>query len=221
MTTSHRSAATSLPCMLRSGLIAAAVASWAAFAGAETVCDPNPSSIPDGTGAAERTLTVPAPSSTSTITAVRLSIQCSHPWVGDLIVSLRHPSGTEVLLLDRPGIPSVGFPGPWGCGGDQLDVTFDDAAALDAETTCNATGVAIAGPRRPAAPLAAFTGLAPQGTWTVTVMDAVGGDAGTLASVCLEVVAAPSTVCAADIDHSGSVDGSSWSIPEGSCPDPN
>jgi len=36
-------------------------------------------------------------------------VEISHSYVGDLVVSLRSPAGTEVTLLDRPGYPNLSF----------------------------------------------------------------------------------------------------------------
>ncbi len=47
----------------------------------------------------ERTLTAPA----GTVGRVEVSVDISHPYVGDLRVSLRSPAGTEVVLHDRAG----------------------------------------------------------------------------------------------------------------------
>ena len=68
-------------------------------------------------GVISRTVAVPPTTDVRTIVGVRVRVAATHPWVGDLAFRVRHPSGVEVVLVDRPGIPSVGFPGPWGCGG--------------------------------------------------------------------------------------------------------
>lgn len=148
-------------------------------------------SIPDG-GAIERTVAVPSPASPQTIVGVRLRIEGNHPWVGDLRARLVHPSGVTVTLVDRPGIPSNGFPGPWGCGGDDFRCTLSDDAAAALESTCSfGPPPVLSGPLRPLEPLAAVVGLAPEGAWRLVVEDAVSGDAGSLALACLELSLAP------------------------------
>jgi hypothetical protein len=115
-------------------------------------------------GEISRTVAVPPTTDVRTIVGVRVRVAATHPWVGDLSFRVRHPSGIEVVLVDRPGIPSVGFPGPWGCGGDNIDCWFDDAAVAAAETTCSVTAVPVlAGSLRPTGSLASLKGLAPQG----------------------------------------------------------
>ncbi len=85
--------------------------------------------------------------------------------VNELTFSLTSPSGTTVTLLDRPN-----------CANNDLDVTFDDEATLthvDFNNTCNPSP-AISGTFQPLQALSAFDGENPNGTWTVTLVDAVG-----------------------------------------------
>jgi subtilisin-like proprotein convertase family protein len=151
----------------------------------------SPGAIADN-GTVVRAVTVPPTADVRTIVGVRVRIAAMHPWVGDLSLTLRHPSGVEVVLVDRAGIPSVGFPGPWGCGGDNIDCWFDDAAASSAEGTCSVTAVPVlAGSLRPTGALASLVGRAPQGAWSLVVADAVAGDTGQLTAACIEIVTAP------------------------------
>jgi len=150
-----------------------------------------PAAIADA-GTVTRTVIVPPTADVRTIVGARVRVAATHPWVGDLAFRVRHPSGVEVVLVDRPGIPSVGFPGPWGCGGDNIDCWFDDAAVAAAETTCSVTAVPVlAGSLRPTGVLASLKGLAPQGVWTLIVSDSVAGDAGQLTAACIEITTAP------------------------------
>lgn len=150
-----------------------------------------PIAVPDN-GSVVQTVTVPPSADVRTIVGVRVRIAATHPWVGDLSFRIRHPSGAEIVLVDRPGMPSIGFPGPWGCGGDNVDCWFDDAAVNAAESTC-VLGVTpvLAGSLRPSGSLAAFRGLAPQGIWSIVAADGVGGDAGQLTAACIDLVTAP------------------------------
>ena len=149
---------------------------------ADTYCANDTTPLPDGTGSAVRSFVVPAGSGPLSLTGVRATVAIVHPWVGDLRVVLRHPSGVEVVLLDRPGVVTgggsgLGFPGPWGCGGGNVDVTFDDAALLDAEGACETAGTAVVGTKRPLEQLASFNGLSPVGTWTLIASDLIPIDA--------------------------------------------
>jgi len=181
-----------MPQMSKIGLSFACAAMLAAPTVAQTDqwCFPA-SSITDN-GSITRTVIVPPTADVRTIVGVRVRVAATHPWVGDLSFTLRHPSGVEVVLVDRPGIPSVGFPGPWGCGGDNIDCWFADAATGVAETTCSVTAVPVlAGSLRPTGALASLKGRAPQGTWTLIAADAVAGDVGQLTAACVEITTAP------------------------------
>ena len=195
-------------------VIAASVfaASTGSQARAEVFCNATPQSIPDGAGSLTKTILVTAAPGGSAITSVRVSVAATHPWVGDLHMVLRHPSGAEAVLLDRPGMPSIGFPGPWGCGGHDLDMTFDDAATFDGESSCETVGIAIAGARRPVQSLAVFQGLAPDGLWSLEITDAVAIDAGSIGTICLDILWSPISECPADLDGSGSVDGADLAV---------
>ncbi len=113
---------------------------------------------------------------TGSIADVQVRVEISHPFVGDLKILLRHPSGGEVVLLDRPGIPGSEY----GCGDDDLDVIFDDAAAAALEGHCAGTQPWYQGSARPDSPLAALAGLPAAGEWILVVSDLAAGDAGTL-----------------------------------------
>jgi len=131
---------------------------------------------------------VPPSAEVRTVVSVRVRLAVTHPWVGDLGARLRAPSGLEIALLDRPGIPSSGYPGPWGCGGDNIDVWLDDSATIAAESVCGFGATpTMAGVLRPTAALSAFRGSAPQGSWTLVLSDSVAGDAGSLSLGCIEI----------------------------------
>ncbi len=110
------------------------------------------------------------------LTDVNVRVEISHTWVGDLHIKLRSPAGTEVVLLDRPGVPTSTF----GCGDDNLNVTFDDAAALVTETHCTGSNPWYAGNARAVQLLSAFNGQSSLGDWALTVSDRAGEDVGNL-----------------------------------------
>lgn len=111
-----------------------------------------------------------------TLSDVDVRVEIDHAWVGDLHIKLRSPAGTEVVLLDRPGVPGPGG----GCGNDDLNVTFDDAAALVLESHCAGTTPWYAGDAKPAELLSAFNGQSSLGNWVLTVSDRAGQIVGTL-----------------------------------------
>lgn len=200
--------------------IAAFLAAWCAapaLAGAERCVDGGP--IPDG-GSLERTVEVPLPPSPQVITGVRVRLEGTHPWVGDLKATLIHPSGLAVTLIDRPGIPSTGFPGPWGCGGDDFRCTLADDAAGAIESTCSfGPPPVLSGSLRPNGPLAALAGLPTGGAWRLVIEDAVAGDAGSLTLACLDLDVAPDcngngTPDADDLASGASSDANGDGIPD-------
>jgi len=189
-----------------------------ARAGADFWCFPA-GPIADGT-ASEFSMTVPPSEGLRTIVGVRVQAVAVHPWIGDLTITLRHPSGVEVRLIDRPGMPSVGFPGPWGCGGDNIDAWLDDSAQAAAESRCplGSTPV-LAGSLRPSEQLALLRGRTPQGVWTLVTRDEVTGDAGALTAACVELTTAPDCNAngiddALDISGGASVDADGDGVPD-------
>ena len=122
-----------------------------------------------------------------TIDDLEISVDITHTWVGDLIVSLEH-NGVTAVLMDRPGVPATTF----GCSGDNISVTFTDSAAITVEGECAGTNPTINGLFLPMDSLmAAFGGMSTQGTWTLTVSDNGGGDTGTLDEWCVVTQGGP------------------------------
>ncbi len=132
-------------------------------------------------------------------------IDTDHTWVGDLIYTLKHvESGTEVTLIDRPGIPSSNT----GCSGSNIDATIDDEGTDgSAENMCDDSpaihGNVVGGDPSNSSLLAAFDGESFNGNWTLTVSDNASQDVGTLKEWCLlptgdfenpDIVVAPTTI---------------------------
>ena len=154
------------------------------------VCGSNPSpctpasrtlspgaAIPD-LNATGLTSTINVAGADPVIDDLNVTLNITHTWVGDLQATLTSPSGTVVQLFNRPGTP----PGAVGCAGDDLAVTFDDAAAntaADFEGTCNNLP-AISGSFQAIVPLAMFNNENPNGAWTLNITDGALGDTGTL-----------------------------------------
>jgi lysyl endopeptidase len=135
--------------------------------------------IPDGAGSATSRARVDRAGPLSNL-AVRVKI--AHSWVGDLKLVLRHPSGAEVVLLDRPGVPADSY----GCDNDDLDVRFTDTASQVLESFCPGTRPWFAGDALPVSPLASLASLPVKGQWQLIVTDAQGGDAGIIESFAIE-----------------------------------
>ena len=117
---------------------------------------------------------------------VNVALDISHTWVGDLVVTVEHPLGGVVTLIDRPGKPATFH----GCSEVNVDAVLDDEGPDGpAEDMCGLTPPAIYGSPMPNEPLSAFDGLNVAGDWTLTVSDNQGGDTGTLNSWSLLVIA--------------------------------
>lgn len=170
----------------------------------ETCVNPN-ASIPDN---APSGIVIPiniAAGSGEVIDALSVSLELTHPWVGDLLVTLESPGGTQVLLLDRPGIPSSGFPGPFGCGGRDISATFTDSATILAEDVCSyAAQPVLAGNVLPSEPLAIMIGEQAAGAWLLRVSDRSPYDTGVLSQICLTTTTIPS--CPPDLTGDGVLD---------------
>lgn len=108
-----------------------------------------------------------------------IDLDIPHTYVGDLSATLESPMGTIVQLFDRPGVPESTF----GCGADNLLVSFDDEAANSAddfENACDGSGIAIFSDYQSIDPLSVFNGEQLGGQWTLTVSDAFDGDGGSI-----------------------------------------
>jgi hypothetical protein len=127
-------------------------------------------------------------SANESIASVELSLHIAHDWVGDLVITLQSPDGTTITILDRPGIPSSGFPGPFGCGGQGIIATFTDSASAPAETACTPNQMpTMSGDLIPLMPLSAFIGEQASGQWTLNVSDQSSYDFGIVLDACLIV----------------------------------
>jgi subtilisin-like proprotein convertase family protein len=176
-----------------------ATSAWAAssvtesFPVGSTVPDNNPVGLSD-----TRQITTPI----TGITKVTVGISMSGGWAGDLYAYLSHGSGFTVLL-NRPGRTLVDVA---GSGVSEFTVEFDDDAAGDIHTAIPSSGSASgffqpdareadpdlaldSSPR--SAFLSSFTGLDPNGEWTLFVADVSPGEAMVLDSWTLKVEGVP------------------------------
>jgi subtilisin-like proprotein convertase family protein len=115
------------------------------------------------------------------ITDLEVALEINHTWVGDLTVKLVHvATGTEVILIDRPGLPAISN----GCNADNISTILDDAELLLVEDQC-AVPMAINGRFKPNGTLSSFNNLQLAGNWSLNVTDSAGSDQGALISWCL------------------------------------
>jgi subtilisin-like proprotein convertase family protein len=110
-------------------------------------------------------LTIPASLGASITDLNVVGLDISHTYISDLTVRLRSPSGTTVTLFDQI------------CGSDaDILMNLDDQASTSIFPCPPLGGVTI----RPSNPLSAFNGQSSTGTWTLTVIDNVTDDGGSL-----------------------------------------
>jgi hypothetical protein len=105
----------------------------------------------------------------------------SHNFVGDLVMVLESPEGTQVTLMNHPG------PDPYGAGGANFcNTVIDDSASQYLESIVTG-GAPYTGSYKPVTPLATLIGERPNGFWTLYINDPISPDVGTLRSVTLTV----------------------------------
>lgn len=124
---------------------------------------------------------------TGAIVDVRVAIEATHPWVGDLVFELRNPAGTTLDVIDRPGV--VGMDN--GCGGDDIAVVLRDDATETIDASCLPEGggtPALGGtllPDNPFAPV--FMGEPTEGNWRMRAIDEDPASTGTFVRWCLQL----------------------------------
>jgi subtilisin family serine protease len=89
---------------------------------------------------------------------VEIGISLRHGRIGDLVISLVAPSGTESLLVNRPGVTAAN---PFGSTQTSISMQLDSVQ---------------------------FWGENPSGTWTLKIRDAAGGQTGQLLSWQLDII---------------------------------
>ncbi len=111
---------------------------------------------------------------------VRLYLDISHSYVGDLVVTLSHQDTLQsATALHRPGS------GDYGCSNDGIVTILGDTAASPADDQCASYPYAISGIYLPKDSFSIFTGQTVAGTWRLNVSDHYQNDTGTLNHWCL------------------------------------
>jgi subtilisin-like proprotein convertase family protein len=146
-----------------------------------------------------RTITAPG---LTEIESITVALNFTGGWNGDLYAHLVHDSGFSVLL-NRPGRTDGN---PDGAGSSGMTINLSDLAPTDIHTAIPNSGLATgtyqpdartadpllvtdASPR--SAFLSSFTGLDPNGTWTLFVADQSPGAESLLQSWTLNITAVP------------------------------
>ena len=111
--------------------------------------------------------------STGVIADVDVTVDISHTYAGDLVISLISPTGTSIELSSENG----------GSSNNYSVTTFDD----DASTAITSGSAPFNGAYSPEDPLATLNGESPLGVWTLSVADLYNQDGGTLNSWSIEI----------------------------------
>ena len=140
------------------------------------------------------------------VESVTVDLDINHTWIGDLVITLESPDGTEATLFNG------------NCGNtDDLIASFADGAdAFDCGA--NAAGNTYA----PETPFADFNGGMAAGTWTLTIADVFGGDDGILNAVSLNLTAGNASLPGAEVTDNCSDATPQFTdvIVDGECTDP-
>lgn len=149
---------------------------------------------------------IPFSSPDTHLTQIEVLIETSGGWNGDLYAYLEH-NGQLAVLLNRPGKTTAN---PAGAASSGLNVRLTDSALSDIHNAISPTaGIPAVGTFQPDARaadpatvtdesprsrfLATFTGINPNGLWTLFIADLSPGDTATLESWSLAITAVPET----------------------------
>ncbi len=163
--------------------------------------------LPDGAGMSYQTIFT-IPDEGEFIESLAVFLDLGHTWNGDLSISLTHPNGTEVTLLQN----SNGLGGSFG-----LSVVFTDLAEAYIENGENEDN----GPRGIFLPFESFSSLIGEplaGDWVLTVTDNLAVDDGMVFGISLDI---NGTFCASsisgavyvDINENETLDSDDYTVP--------
>jgi hypothetical protein len=189
--------------MIRGSLMAAAVraASGAARGQGQLITFKEdyvpPIAIPD-VGTVSAPLLVPPAPPGLVIADIDIDFVIPHTWQGDLRISVVHPDGTTVTLVDRPGVPQTvfGFSADDYGGPNGKFISDDEAPMVYGPPGVPAPGIpGVAGAWMPESPLAALDGKPIDGLWKLLVEDFAAGDIGVIENFSLHITVIPAPAC--------------------------
>jgi MYXO-CTERM domain-containing protein len=138
-----------------------------------------------GSSSTQASFTTTAAATLDIILDINVTLDLTHTWAGDLVMTLTSPTGTSVLLVDELG----------GSGDNYTNTTFDDQAAA----SITSSSPPFTGTFRPQGSLADFNGEAADGVWTLDVVDNYNFDSGAMNSWTIEILSATDV----DLDDDG------------------
>ncbi len=151
------------------------------------LCNSN-APIPDNAPLAPVTSTIQVFESCNFVTAIRVGLDITHTYVGDLNIFLRPPGRPAIPLIQRPR--GTGMPGAGNCSQDDILATLELGDLPNAQAMCGQLGPglrALDGSLRPGAGFPGIIGGAGQGAWTLTVSDNAAQDTGVLRDWSLDI----------------------------------
>ncbi|WP_216628771.1 Calx-beta domain-containing protein, partial [Microcystis aeruginosa] len=155
--------------------------------GGNIFSNPNPITIPDSGTSTPYPSTINVSGLSGNINSLKVTLtNLSHTWPDDIDVLLVGPTGTKALLMsDVGGFNSLSNvtltfdPTATSLLPDEGIITSGSYKATDFETGDFFNSPAPGGPY--GTDFSVFNGINPNGTWSLYVVDDVGGDSGTIA----------------------------------------
>lgn len=145
-----------------------------------TASTDTPIDIPDGiffVGPGDPVSSTIQVTDVSEITDVNVTINVSHTWGDDLLITLTSPGGTEVVLTNRNG----------GNGTQYVNTVFDS----DATNPISGGSGDFTGTFTPDGDLSTLNGEIAAGDWLLTAQDFVSADTGTIDNWSIEICGVP------------------------------
>jgi len=124
-----------------------------------------------------------------TVGTLTLELNLSGGFNGNLYAYLESPNGTQVVLMDRPG---VSVADPFGATGPGMNITLQNTGAANGSIQDETSDAVLSGSYTPAGSLADLGGAPVDGTWQLFFTDLVaGGGTTTVDSWALTVSVVP------------------------------
>ncbi len=122
------------------------------------------------------------------ISDLKISFDITHSYVGDLLVQLQHPNGSDFVTVWNRTCNSTRY--------QDINLTLEDGQSI---INCASP---TTGTYAPENPLSAFNGLEMNGDWTLVIIDFFNGDIGTLNNWSMEFCMAEAlSVANNELDH--------------------